>query len=199
MKTAIFGVTLAVAIITCSTGTASAEVFEGVYLGTQLGWNHDEVGRVGVDLGTADVRKGNHRVSGGVFAGYNRKLSAKILVGTEAGFTMAVDDENHRGISKVDPEYSFDLSLRSGYFIKTNTMVYVRGGYENTRALIYGAGPAQQFKDRDNFGGWSAGSGVEHVIRRDMSVRLEYRYSDLGAKDRSFDRQKVMLGISYHF
>lgn len=82
MKT-IFAASVAmVAALACS--PASAEVFDGPYLGGQVGWNHDKIGRANTDIGSVEIRDSKDSFTGGVFAGYNHKVAPKVVRASRA-------------------------------------------------------------------------------------------------------------------
>jgi outer membrane immunogenic protein len=197
MKTLFAGSVAIVAALACA--PASAEVFDGPYLGGQAGWNHDKIGRADTDIGTVEIRDSRDSFVGGVFAGYNHKVAPKVVLGVEGGFAVGADDAVRRGPSSIDPSYTFDLSARAGYLVTDQTLLYVRGGYENSRAKIRTSGIDGTIRDRDNFDGWSVGGGVERSLTDKVSARLEYRYADLGGSGETFDRHKVLVGVAYNF
>ncbi len=171
---------------------ASAQVFDGPYVGLQAGWNHDKVGNTPSDIGNLDMQNSRDSFTGGVFAGYNYKVAPRVVLGVEAGFNLGADDAIRNATAVIDPNYSFDVGARAGYLVNEKTMVYVRGGYENTRARI----ASVDGNGHDTFDGWSIGGGAERALTSNISARLEYRYSDLNG---SFDRHQALVGVAYNF
>jgi outer membrane immunogenic protein len=50
--------------------------------------------------------------------------------------------------------------------------------------------------------GWVAGAGVEYALSKNMSLRLEYLHSDLGASTNAADHltdNVIRLGINFRF
>ena len=185
-------------------GTAHAEPFHGPYVGAQVGWTKDKIGTLESDLGALGVHRSNDAFSGGIFAGYDYKVSPNFVIGAEAGFNMSTDDEVvRRGdpAITVNPKHAFDLTARAGYLVTDNTLLYARGGYNNLRAktTVAGAG-APMLRDTQTYDGWLAGGGIERALGDNVSTRLEYRYSDLsGGGGGKFDRHQVLLGVAYRF
>jgi outer membrane immunogenic protein len=115
----------------------------------------------------------------------------------------------------------------------TNTPVGARGtldylgtvrgrlGYAFDRVLLYGtggfaygAGTAKSFtgvigSDSESTTGWTLGAGIEYAIWRNLTAKVEYRYTDLGnttftipgmpAFRASYRGSSVIAGINYKF
>lgn len=170
---------------------ASAQEFNGPYVGAQVGWNHD--------IAIQDKRDA---VVGGVYAGYDREVAPNIVLGAEAGFSLAADDRlgpTGSNAARIDPLHSFDLSARAGYVVGERNLLYVRGGYENSRARVSTTLANVTVSNQQTFDGWFVGGGAERKLFDNVSARLEYRYSDLGTENRKYDRHQVLAGISYRF
>ncbi|QJR04170.1 porin family protein [Sphingobium yanoikuyae] len=179
-------------------GTAHAESFQGPYVGVQAGWNRDSIGSANSDVGRLDMHESRDAFFGGGFAGYDHQLTDKIVVGVEAGFDIAADDASRVGGSLIDPNYSFDIGARAGYVVGGNTLLYVRGSYENMRARIALSDTSGTLSGHDSFDGWGVGAGVERFVADKVTARIEYRYSDLGNGGK-FDRHQTLVGLAYHF
>lgn len=197
---------IASAALLAATGistAASAEAFNGPFVGAQVGWNHDEVGTIGSSVG--QVNSGNERDSftGGAFVGYDYKITPKVVIGAEAGFSVGADDAITRRAAGsalvLDPKYSIDVSARVGYLVQDNTLLYVRGGYSNVRTDVRLTDAFGVRLGNDNRDAWMVGGGVERAITSHVSARLEYRYSDLNEGHGSWDRHQVLLGAAYRF
>ena len=74
--------------------------------------------------------------------------------------------------------------------------------------LLYGTGglaygnPALFSMTGDSRLGWVAGAGVEYALSKNMSLRLEYLHSDLGASTNAADHltdNVIRLGINFRF
>lgn len=182
---------------------ASAEPFDGPFVGVQAGWEQTDVGTASTPLGDLAIGRSNDTVTGGVFAGYDYKLTPKIVAGVEAGINLTDSDDLTRtagGTSiAIDPERSLDLTARLGYLVTDTTLVYARGGYSNVRAESARTTAAGTLSDTANRDGWLLGAGVERALSPTISSRLEYRYTDLSDGDGKFDRHQLLLGIAYRF
>ena len=184
-------------------GTASAAEFNGPFIGAQVGWSSNEVKNPETSFGSVPLEDDQQSITGGIYAGYDRKVADRVVIGAEGGLDFASDDELHTSPSgnsfTIDPKRSFDLTARAGYLTDPSTLVYARGGYTNARtknSLVTAAGTATAYDNRD---GWLLGGGVERQFMSNASARLEYRYSDLSEGDGNFDRHRVLAGVSYRF
>ncbi len=182
---------------------ASAEPFNGPFVGVQAGWNQDDLGTPSTPLGDVAVGRSQDSLSGGVFAGYDYKISPRVVLGAEAGVQFGADDSIVRdtGATRVtvDPKRSIDLTARAGYLVTDDTLLYARGGYTNARvktSVENAAGIRSASANRD---GWLLGGGIEHALSDNVSARAEYRYSDLSEGDGKFDRHQALFGIAYRF
>ena len=182
---------------------AHAQDFNGPHIGVQLGWGHDQVRNLDTDLGPLTIDRNRDSFTGGIFAGYDREVAPRFVVGGEAGFNLSASDEIRAGsgtdLVTVNPRWSIDLTTRAGYLVNPSTLVYVRGGYVNARVkttVTDAQGSLSESQSRD---GWLVGGGVERLIATNLSARLEYRYSDLGEGDGRFNRHRVLAGVAYRF
>jgi outer membrane immunogenic protein len=195
-----------VAAVALSAGlatAASAEPFNGPYVGVQAGWSQDDVGTPSTPAGDVTFDRSQDSLSGGLFLGYDYKISPRVVVGAEAGVQVGADDSIVRDFGStqvtIDPERSLDLTARAGYLVNDDTLLYARGGYTNARvktSIEDSAGIRSASANRD---GWLVGGGVEHALSDNVSARVEYRYSDLGEGDGGFDRHQALFGLSYRF
>lgn len=182
---------------------AQADNFDGPYVGVQAGWNRAEVADRTVDAQPVDAEVSRDALVLGGYAGYNHKINDRFVIGAEAGFSGAFDDElraQSGGNSlTIDPRYSFDLSARAGYLLNDETLAYVRGGYANTRVRAETVTGGVTTRASENLDGWLVGAGVERTVTDNISARLEYRYTDLGNNGGQYDRHQALIGISYNF
>jgi outer membrane immunogenic protein len=182
---------------------ASAETFSGPFVGVQAGWNHDKIGGIGTPVGDVRIDRTNDSLIGGLVAGYDYKLSPKIVVGGEADLNFGSNDRSLRNVTggsvAIDPKRSIDLSARAGYLVTPDTLLYGRAGYTNVRAATTIANGTLIRSGTANLDGWTLGAGVERALSQKISTRLEYRYSDLSEGHGKYDRQQVLFGVAYHF
>ncbi|GFM29408.1 outer membrane protein [Novosphingobium sp. PY1] len=184
---------------TAFAGTAFAEDFNGPFVGVQAGLNSDDVKNPSLSLGTVGIDDDQQAFTGGVYAGYDKRIADKFVLGVEGSFDLTTDDNLQAANYTLDPQYSFDLTARTGYLVTPQTLLYVRGGYANARIKTAIAGSAGPLTDTGNQDGWTVGGGVERQLIDHVSARLEYRYSDFSEGDGQYDRHRVLAGVSYRF
>lgn len=182
---------------------AAAEPFNGPYVGVQAGWSQNDVGRPSTPLGDISVNRSSDNLSGGIYAGYDARVSPNFVVGAEAGLELGVDDSFQRDLGAdrvtIDPKRSFDLTARAGYLAGDDTLIYARGGYANARVATSIEDVAGVRRASANRDGWLVGGGIEQALGDNVSARVEYRYSDLGEGNGKFDRHQALVGLSYRF
>ncbi|ETI63324.1 hypothetical protein C100_13185 [Sphingobium sp. C100] len=185
------------------TGTAFAETFDGPFVGVQSGWNSYEVRNVETPLGVAAINDDQQSFTAGVYAGFDHRLTDRVVLGVEGSLDTTNDDRLHgstiSGSYTLDPKYSFDLTARAGFLVTPATLVYARAGYTNARVETMVADDAGTASETHNQDGWLLGGGMERQLTEKVSARMEYRYSDLSEGDGKFDRHRVLAGLSYHF
>ncbi len=167
---------VAAAALLVSTSAFAAEGFGGVYAGGQIGY--DSYG-IDLDDGVDSVSLNADGIEGGIYVGYNW-LFDRVVVGVEGQAALSDADTT---ISTEDFDFSlkaketYGISARVGTLIGDNALVYVLGGWVNTRFKADAAGLLSG-DDSERLNGWRAGVGVEAKVSENVSVRAEYAYSD---------------------
>ena len=186
-----------------ATTAASAAEFDGPFVGAEVGWQSEKMRDTKSSFGIVPVEDTKRSVTGGVFAGYDKTINGRFVIGAEAGLDLASDDEVTTSVAgtsfTVDPKYSVDLTARAGYLVNPQTLLYVRGGYTNARirtTISDAAGPRSASESED---GWLVGGGVERKVSQNVSARLEYRYSKYSEDDGKDQRHLAFAGLSYRF
>ena len=183
--------------------SAHAAEFNGPFVGAQVGWQSEKFSDPESSFGLVPIDDTKQSVTGGIYAGYDRQVAERVVVGAEAGLDFAEDDSVETataGVSySIDPKYSFDLTARAGYLVNPETLLYVRGGYTNARIRTTMTNVAGTEVDGNNQDGWLVGPGVERRVGEKVSARLEYRYSKLTEGDGQDQRNRVLAGLSYRF
>jgi len=183
-------------------GPAQAQNFNGPVVGAQAGWMETKVRNPKLDLGTVPVDASHDSGTLGVFAGYDKTLNHFVLGGEAAlnfATSGAIDGTAGGSQVRIDPKRSIDLSLRAGYLVTPETLVYARGGYTNDHIRTTLAGTSGTTSASENRDGWLVGAGVERVIIPHLSARIEYRYADLSKGDGKYDRHQLLTGLAWHF
>jgi outer membrane immunogenic protein len=195
---------LLIAGLAASAAPASAEEFDGPYVGVAAGFTRDEVGPALPQDVTISGDRGQDAVYFQGFAGYNLAVAPRVRVGAEAAFGIGADDDfvaSANGTSlEIDPEYSFEFTGRVGYLVTDKLLAYARGGYQNARVEFElteaGAAPV---RDKESLDGWLVGGGLDYAIGDHLSTRVEYRYVDLGNDGASYDRHQILAGVAWNF
>ena len=86
-------VVLATALAAPFASSASAAPFDGPFVGAQVGWQSEKMRDVKSSFGTVPVDDKTNSVTGGVFAGYDKMVEGRFVIGGEAGLDFASDDE----------------------------------------------------------------------------------------------------------
>lgn len=129
-------------------------------------------------------------ILGGVQLGYLYQFSDFVVglevSGSYADFDQtqieAVDLDNVRTVSS---DWNAAATLRAGYAFGSS-LAYVKGGYAIARIeheLVDSNPLSGTYATSENHDGWTAGVGYEQMISSDMSVALEYDYTDFGPQD----------------
>ena len=181
---------------------AQSQPFDGPSIGVQGGWSQNKVESPETELGTMALDTSKDAATFGGFVGYDKTLG-KVVVGAEAGFSLAASDTLSGGTSAtrltINPEWTLDVTARAGYLVTSKTLIYVRGGYINARSKNTVSSPAGSVNEAENRDDWLVGAGVEQAIMPNLSARLEYRYADLSEGEGTFDRHQTLLGVTYRF
>ena len=183
---------------------ASAEEFEGPFVGAGFGYSRDELGSEfdeGLELGN-DPSKDAAYIQ--AFAGYDLAVTNKVRLGIEGAIGVGLDDGIRTSFAdnsiEINPEFTYEITGRAGYLVSDNALVYLRGGFQSSRveATVEPDGE-EAFSDKGYVEGWLAGGGVEYALGGNLRTRLEYRYSDLGDGDVNWDRHQVLAGVVWGF
>src|SRR5262245_28815106 len=132
----------------------------GFYVGAGIGGGTTEIDVNGVN---AD----GDGFLGTVIIGYDRQFAPGWVAGVFADF-----DFSDISVADVDQTFSWAIGARLGGLITPKTLLYATGGYTQTELEGGLEGTAD---------GFFVGAGLEHMLRDNWSLRLEYRYSEFEA------------------
>lgn len=146
-----------------------------------LGYDHTGAGSsVDNDNGSDD-----QKIDGllyGVGAGYDVNLGSAV-VGVEGEWTNSTSKSSRRdftdnfGFGRVKQGRDLYVGARAGILADPATLVYVKGGYTNTKLNVL-AGDTDETTDiAFKLDGWRVGAGVERAINANTFAKVEYRYS----------------------
>lgn len=146
-------------------------------------------------------------VLGGLHAGYNLQWD-NLVLGVEGdaeladidGDTDVLPDATDPAFARQEKEYDWlaSLRLRAGYAMD-RVLVYATGGLafgdvDMSFSLNDGSFSEQQ---TETAFGWTVGGGVEYALTDALSLRVEYRYTDL--EDTSFSGLSEQFEADYTY
>lgn len=173
--------------------------WNGFYVGGQLGYGwltgKDNLGNPETDLDS---------VVGGLHAGYNYTIS-QFLIGVEAEANLAGFNETSSIGFKIKNDWWASARLRTGVTFD-RVLAFGTVGISMTELQI--EAPARGTSDSNLHTGLVLGAGLEALVTKELSVRLEYQHTwyenktyNLGQADFKVDGEMDVLriGASYHF
>lgn len=183
----------------------------GFYVGVHTGWGWATWSGDGSDA------HGNG-VIGGVQLGYNYQFG-NYVIGVEGEFSFSDVKKEElflAGQISLKNDYYGMVTGRLGYLYSDRTLLYGKGGVAFTRDIWKARDGIGGFADGTfNRTGWIIGLGAEHMMWRNVSVKLEYNYLHFGdvnevlttgggltvtgTGDVSEYVHIVKLGLNYHF
>ena len=190
--------------------------FTGPRVEAILGYDHVGAG--------SDVDNNNGRddqsIDGllyGVGAGYDINLGSAV-VGVEGEYTDSTaksdryDLTDQFGFGRVGQGRDLYIGRGAGIPGSPNTLVYVKGGYTNTKLNVLAGDTDETTDTAFKLDGWRIGGGVERAINQNTFAKLEYRYSKYdsahidfmdGATSSEFDidtdRHQVVASVGWRF
>ncbi len=163
----------------------------GFYVGVHAGWGWGD--STGSDLSGP---------LGGLQAGYNYQLVSGLTFGVETDISITGIDGPAAG-GTFNADYIGTLRGRIGYAFD-RVLIYATGGF------AYAGGDLRVgalSNDQSHYG-YALGLGIEGMITTNMSVRLEYMYTDfgnrtyqstLGPAGIGFSSSLLRAGVNYRF
>lgn len=167
--------------------------WDGVYLGVFGGYAAGTLSSDDEDFSFDGETEGD--VSGwllGVQAGANMTLGGSIVAGVvgDIAWSNLSLDEDYEGLeATVDWQGSLrgKLGLDAGVF-----MPYLTAGLAVANVNI----DADPYSDSNVHFGWTAGAGVSIAASENMTIDLEYRYTDYGSQDYTFASTDVPVSLT---
>lgn len=153
--------------------------FTGPYVGAFVGLDHYRIKDKA--SGESGSREG---AAFGALVGYNVDAGGLIFgiegewgdasTSADAGDVFVAGDN-----LKLSANRDLFIGARAGVAAGSRAMVYVKGGYTNTRMTLQYSEPGfSVVEGSDTIDGWRAGGGVEFAATDKVLIRGEYRYSD---------------------
>jgi outer membrane immunogenic protein len=148
----------------------------------------DKVGYFGTAQLGYDRQLGNWIVAG-IFADYDFNRNTKRTDFNEDVF-LAADVAAVDTTFNSELEDSWTIGGRLGFLLNPDTMIYGLAGWTHAKMSVSGLitvfapGPNDlPFSASDTLNALTVGGGVETMLRDSLSLKIEYRYTDLGALD----------------
>jgi outer membrane immunogenic protein len=191
--------------------------FTGPRVEATLGYDHTGAGSsVSNNNGRDDQKIDGLLFGGGI--GYDIATSSNIVLGAEAELTgsTAKSDRNDYtsdfGYGRVKQGRDIYVGARAGYVVTPTTMLYVKGGYTNSKLEVLAGSTSQTTDNNFKLDGWRVGAGAEHAVGPNSYAKLEYRYSNYergnidyatggtsGRFDVDTDRHQVVASYGFRF
>lgn len=167
---------------------ATAELRSGPYVGGQIGYDlfriHQNI-NLGSGLLTANPMLDVNGFTGGVFLGYGYFFKNNFYLGgegllnyTDASINYSITDPSTSYYTKITTAGGASLALLPGYKLTPTSLIYARLGYnwDHIKAT------ETSFSTSTNTTKWSHsfayGLGLESLVYRNWSMRLEYTYTN---------------------
>lgn len=167
----------------------------GFYAGANIGYGWGDYDTSAVRLNDAGG------ITGGIQAGYNLQYDP-IVVGIEGELGYAGIEDKFAG-AKGTLSWRGALTPRLG-FAFDRFLPYVKGGLAAGQVDF----KFPNGKDDAFMWGWTVGAGVEYAVTDNVSVKLEYNYTDLGRDTFTvggvpfrggYSGSDVKVGVNYKF
>ncbi|MER8825635.1 outer membrane beta-barrel protein [Mesorhizobium sp. M0938] len=131
---------------------------------------------------------GGEGVFGELNVGYDHDFGSWVAgVMVDARYSgMTTELDLGGGSVNLDTDYGFDVLARVGMKVNKSTLAYVLGGYSWQHFDLNASSPIGDILDWDS-SGFSVGAGLETAMSSNVTVGLEYRYSQFSEKDFSSD------------
>ena len=161
--------------------------YNGFYVGLQGGHGSLTTDNAGLRTSpqTLSVSRSGFGTGGGIFGGYGHAFGPVYLGGELEADLSNTDwkikrDPNGR-IYSVRKDYSYGGSLRAGYIVESNTLIYARAGLVRTRFGTDYATSGSSATSQEDKTGIRVGGGVEMPVRKNVQMRLDYTWTDYGS------------------
>ena len=213
---------------------AFARGLQGPYLGTEI--NYTKARDIGKEYdldGTWNLWKQDIKPEGmgiGFKIGNNWIMNDRFLLGIEANYKknnardtvfqykvsdgeLCLDGGNDCTFkTKLDQSLSF--IGKAGYLLNEKTVIYALGGYTTARLerKVYDGWDQRRWMDYNKWqDGWTLGGGFEYMLIDSLSLKTEYRFTDLGKyryytpayegqyEDQKYNQKEINFGINYYF
>lgn len=194
----------------------SNPTFTGPRVEAILGYDHVGAGS-NVDNDNGNDDQSIDGLLYGVGVGYDVAVGGAVL-GVEGEYTDSTaksdrsDPTDQFGYGRVNQGRDLYVGARAGILANPSTLVYVKGGYTNSKLGVLAGNTNQTTDTSFKLDGWRVGAGVERALNANTFAKIEYRYSNYtdahidymdGSTSREFDvdtdRHQVVASIGMRF
>lgn len=171
--------------------------WNGLYIGAAVGYG---IASTELDVGLADRGESislfnldgvsSDGFQGTVTLGYDRQVHPNIVLGIFADYSFGDLEtdvsilEGYLAGFSAEITDTWAIGARVGFVRSCCTMWYVSAGYAHSDVdwnLSFLTGPA--VSGGESMDGWFIGGGVEHQLRDNLFLKLDYRYTDYDEVD----------------
>lgn len=180
-------------------------IWEGVYIGAQLGYDW---ARMRLD-NNFDIKADSNGFIGGIYAGYNWEFSNAYLFGVEADINYTdLSSDSTFGNQTWHTRVQWEGAIRARFGVNYERVLpYIAGG-------VAFAGVQDDLDTHTNNSwsnteirtGFTIGAGVDYSLTNNLLLRAEYRYSDYGKRniftntsETRLSTNSVRFGLAYKF
>lgn len=199
-------------VFTVSVSTAAAEMYNGPYIGVNLGYGVASHNLESVPAGLMAIDSASAGgVSAGLFGGYGATSDQGVYFGVEVegSWSSGEYDMNVGGsILEITQDWTVGVSARLGGMITRDVLGYVRAGWVATRFEVQEKVPTP-WSQKDTYSGPRIGVGLEVALDRNVSLRADYTYTWYDSKDlvnagvvfmsSKPSEQLFRVGLAYNF
>lgn len=162
-----------------------APTWSAHYVGGSIGWGENKSDNTYTDTDGLDDETVKEHADGGlvsVILGFDKQVHQRYVIGAFIEYDLS-DLERGSGDDALTIDRQLFIGGRLGVLMKPDLLAYVSGGY--TRAHFDNEGwwtlPSGELgREEAYFDGWFIGGGFEKLLRGNISLRGEVRYSDFG-------------------
>jgi outer membrane immunogenic protein len=169
--------------------------WDGAFIGAFAGYGWGTVSNDDLYLAPVDEETDSDGWQLGVTAGYNFTVSEALVAGIVADVAWA--DIN--GATAEGLEYNTDwtgsvrgrLGINAGSFLP-----YITAGVAFANNTV--TDTVNSYEDTQLHTGWTAGAGVEFAVADNISLDVQYRYSDYGTASYDLGGTDYDFGLTSH-
>ena len=173
--------------------------WSGLYVGAAVGYS---IATHELTQSGSAIDLSGEGFQGAVTLGLDRQVSPNVVVGVFADYAFG-KLEGDIGGARLNIENQWAIGARIGLVRSCCTMWYVGAGYTQADWDISGSG----LSISETLRGYFVALGVEQSLHNNLSLKLEYRYSNyddftptgLGTANFDVDTHAVRLGVNWKF